>query len=151
MEKYCCGFGHRFWSYDKQNIEKIVRNLVEQEGVGVFMTGGMGDFDAAFSSAVRSIKVKHKEIRLWLIKPYFSNELNTDQEYYRQMYDEVIIPMELADVHYKAAIGQRNRWMINKCDYVISGVVRDFGGAYTAIKYAEKQGKILIKTNPLSD
>ena len=101
MEKYCCGFGHRFWSYDKQNIEKIVRNLVEQEGVGVFLTGGMGDFDAAFSSAVRSIKVKHKEIRLWLIKPYFSNELNTDQEYYRQMYDEVIIPMELADVQRK--------------------------------------------------
>lgn len=105
MKKYCYGFGHRFWSYDKQRLEEIVRNLVEQEGVEIFMTGGMGDFDGAFSSAVRSIKIKHKEIRLWLIKPYFSNELNMEQEYYRQMFDEVVIPMELADVHYKQQSG----------------------------------------------
>ena len=59
---------------------------------------------------------------MWFFKPYFSNELNTGQEYYRQMYDEVVVPMELADVRYKAAIGRRNRWM-------------------TAIKYAEKQRK----------
>lgn len=44
----------RFWSYDGRELKEIILNLVEREGAEVFMTGGMGDFDATFSSAVRA-------------------------------------------------------------------------------------------------
>lgn len=67
------------------------------------------------------------------------------------MFNEVVIPMKLADVHYKAATGQRNRRMIDKYDYIISGIVSNFGGEHMVIKYAEKQGNVIIKTNPLSN
>lgn len=43
--------------------------------------------------------------------------------------------------HPKAAIGMRNRLMVDKSDFVIGCIYRDYGGAYTALKYAEKQKK----------
>ena len=60
------------------------------------------------------------------------------------MYDEVIIPDVVAGVHPKTAITKRNKWMVEESDYIISYVTRDFGGAYTAIKYATKLGKKII-------
>ena len=108
------------------------------------MTGGMGDFDGMFSSAVRTLKRKYADINLLLVKPYFSGELNTNKEYYEYMYDEVIIPDVVAGVHPKSAITKRNRWMVEKSDIILYYIQRDFGGAYTAIKYATKLGKKTI-------
>ena len=108
------------------------------------MTGGMGDFDGKFASAVRTLKRKYPDIKLLLIKPYFSGELNTNKEYYKYMYDEVVIPDVVASVHPKSAITKRNRWMVEESDFIVSYVTRDFGGAYTAIKYATKLGKKTI-------
>lgn len=145
MKKLCYGFGHRDLYCDISGINNVIHELVMIKGVDTFLTGGMGDFDSAFSAAVRKVKTKNPSVRLWLIKPYFSNEINTNREYYEYSYDEVIIPDQLAQVHFKSAIAQRNKWMIDQCDYVISGIYRDFGGAYTAIQYAEKKNKIIIE------
>ena len=146
MGGYCCGFGHReFYRNVKNELQTIIERLIEKEGITVFLTGGMGEFDSLFSSAVRSCKIQHKEIQLILVKPYFSNKLNTEKENYAYLYDDVIIPCELADCHYKSAITKRNRWMAERSDIVISGVYRDFGGAYDAVKYAEKLSKRIIE------
>ena len=74
-----------------------------------------------------------------------SNELNTNKEYYNCMYDDIIIPDELAFVHYKSAITKRNRWMIDNSDVVIVYVIRNHGGAYDAMRYAERQNKTIIR------
>lgn len=60
------------------------------------------------------------------------------------MYDDVIIPTELMGIHYKGAIKARNRWIVDNSDIVIGYSIRDYGGAYTALKYAEKLGKKTI-------
>jgi len=85
-----------------------------------------------------------KQITLVLVLPYFSQELNTNKEYYEQFYDDVVIPSELADVHYKAVITKRNRWLIEQSDILIAFVYRNFGGAYTTINYAIKKEKQVI-------
>ena len=72
------------------------------------------------------------------------NELNDNKEYYEASFDDVVIPMELAEVHYKSAITQRNRWMIDRSDYLIAFVYRNFGGAYETMKYAKKKEGIVI-------
>ena len=61
------------------------------------------------------------------------------------MYDDVIIPPELIGVHYKAAIKARNRWMIDNSDVVMAYTIRDYGGAFDAMKYAIKNGRNVIK------
>ena len=140
----CCGFGHR------DVLEKIddavyaaVLKAVER-GCDIFYTGAMGEFDSLFSSAVRKVKKTYPEIKLICVKPYFTNDLNTNREYYELLYDDVIIPDELADIHPKAAIKYRNRWMIDHSNIILIYTKRTYGGAYEARKYAERIGKEVV-------
>lgn len=79
-----------------------------------------------------------------IVPPYMYNKRNTEKAYYEYCYDEIIIPEELCTVHYKAAIQKRNRWMVDRADYLTAYLFRDFGGAYEAVKYAKRQGKSKI-------
>ena len=140
----CCGFGHR------DVLEKIddavyaaVLKAAEQ-GCDIFYTGAMGEFDSLFSSAVRKVKKTYPKIKLICVKSYFTNDLNTNGEYYAALYDDVFIPDELADIHPKAAIKYRNRWMIDHSDIVLIYTKRTYGGAYEARKYAERIGKEVV-------
>lgn len=145
MEKCCSAFGHsNFYANVQDVLRDIVSELVTEYEVTVFMTGGIGNFDAGFCQTVREIKALIKDVQLILVKPYFSNELNTNREYYNTFFDDVVVPNELLGVHYKSAIQKRNRWMVDRSDFVISGVYRDFGGAFQTIQYASKAGKKVI-------
>lgn len=143
--KACCGFGHRNVF---ENISSKLDNAVEEaiaQGCEIFYTGAMGDFDSLFSSAVRSAKKVYPHIKLIGVKPYFTNDINTDKDYYAALYDDIIIPDELAGIHPKAVIKARNRWIIDNSDIVLIYTVRNFGGAYEAKRFAERNGKRLIK------
>lgn len=142
-----CGcFGHResFKNYEKEIMTTLEDLIIENNEV-VFITGGMGQIDNLFSSTVRSLKRKYKKIRLLLVTPYLTNNLNKNKNYYDEMYDEIVVPNELVGVHYKAAIKQRNRWIVEHCNVIIDCTYRDFGGTYTAIQYAKKAGKKVVK------
>ena len=144
VKKACCGFGHRN-VFDNTNVElDNAINTAIQQGCTVFYTGAMGEFDSLFSTAVRKAKRTYPHIKLICVKPYFTNDINTDRDYYTVMYDDVIIPDELAGVHYKAAIKARNRWMIDNSDIVIAYTIWDYGGTYEAQRYAEKKSKSII-------
>lgn len=58
-------------------------------------------------------------------------------------YDEVIIPTS-SDCHFKAAIRERNKWLVENCDMLIVYIKRDYGGAYKCYKYAQKLGVSII-------
>lgn len=145
--KACCGFGHRevFENISGQVEEAVL--LAIKNGCEIFYTGAMGQFDSLFSSAVRKAKKTYPHIKLICVKPYFTNDINTDRDYYTSMYDDVIIPDELAGIHYKAAIKARNHWMIDNSEIVIVYTIRDHGGAYEARRYAEKKSKRIISIN----
>lgn len=143
--KACCGFGHRNVF---ENISSKLDNAVEEaiaQGCEMFYTGAMGEFDSLFSSAVRSAKKTYPHIKLICVKPYFTNDINTNGEYYASLYEDIIIPDEIADVHPKAAIKARNRWIIDNSDIVLIYTVRNYGGAYDALRYAERKSKCIIK------
>ena len=128
----CCGFGHRDVL---EKIDDAVYAAVlkaAERGCDIFYTGAMGEFDSLF------------KIKLICVKPYFTNDLNINGEYYSALYDDVIIPDELADIHPKAAIKYRNRWMIDHSDIVLIYTKRTYGGAYEARKYAERIGKEVV-------
>ncbi len=144
----CTFLGHRevYQSGIEARLEAEVEKLLKADSEFLFLTGGMGQFDSMGANAVRAVKRRHKEkrITLALVLPYMSNRLNTDKEYYRFYYDQIIIPEKAANAHYKAAIQIRNRWMVDQADTVIAYICRDFGGAFTSVKYAERQGKLII-------
>ena len=140
----CCGFGHRDVL---EKIDDAVYAAVlkaAERGCDIFYTGAMGEFDSLFSSAVRKVKKTYPKIKLICVKPYFTNDLNTNGEYYAALYDDVFIPDELADIHPKAAIKYRNRWIIDHSDIILVYTKRTYGGAYEARRYAEKIGKEIV-------
>lgn len=146
MGKTCCGFGHRIVLW---NVESALRaslvELIENQGVTRFLTGGMGEFDELFAKTVRALREQYPQILLSLVYPYLTKSLNARRDILASTYDEIIIPAELDGAHKKAAIPLRNRWMVKQSDVVISAVHRDFGGAYEAVTYAERQGIQIIK------
>ena len=104
----------------------------------------MGEFDSLFSAAVRKAKASHPNIKLICVKPYMTKDINRNGEYLFTLYDDIIIPTELADIHYKSVIKKRNELMVDYCDIIIGYVKRKDGGAYKALLYAKKRQKQTI-------
>ena len=144
VNKGCCGFGHReVFENISKTISSAVRTAAEQ-GCEIFYTGAMGRFDEMYSSEVRALKKDYPNIKLICVMPYMTNEINTQGDYLYTLYDDILIPTELADVHYKAAITKRNQWIIQRSDLVIVYTKRNYGGAYNAKRYAERMNKEII-------
>ena len=140
----CTFAGHRdvFQSNIPEKLDEAISKIIASgDDAFTFLVGNMGEFDSMCSSAVRKAKKKFsdKHISLELVLPYFSQELNTNKEHYNQSFDDIVIPAELAGVHYKAAITKRNQWMVEQSDYLVAYVYRDYGGAYATLRYAEKK------------
>ena len=122
-------------------VDAAIASILTKDMEFYFYSGGMGEFDKLCESAVRQAKADHKEleIKLVYVSPYMRNSFNTQRDYYEYYYDDVLIPMELAEAHYKGAITKRNRWMVDHADYLIAYIHRDHGGAYTTLRYAERK------------
>lgn len=144
----CTFAGHRevFLSSVNQDIDNALSELVQSEDDYMFYSGGMGDFDFMCEAAVRRLKKRcpHLNIRLNLVLPYMTNQINRDKDYYQSRFDDIIIPMDLMGVHYKSAIKKRNRWMVDRADKILAYIYRDFGGAFDTVKYAYRMGKPVL-------
>lgn len=144
----CTFAGHRevYGRNIESSIELAIESILRKDNSFVFYSGDMGEFDKMCSAAVRTAKRRHPEldIKLMVVLPYMMAKVNTDKDFYKNLYDDIIIPMELSDAHYKSAITKRNRWIIDRSDCLIAYVYRDFGGAYATLKYACRMKKEII-------
>lgn len=144
--KVCCCFGHREANGNlSDQLEVIIEHLIVNKGVKTFFTGGMGQFDRKFSVAVRAKQKTYPDIKLILVYPYMTRELTVNQKWYEANYDSILIPYELMGKHYKSAITERNQWLVNHSDYVVAHVYCTFGGAYQAVRYAERKNKEIYR------
>lgn len=138
-------FGHRKIDDLRLLDDKLmplVHELIQMNPYVSFFIGRNGEFDEYAASVIKRVqKISGKEnSEITLVLPYAT----ADMKYYEEYYDSVIIPESLYGVHPKSAITMKNRWMIDHSDVVIVNVERNCGGAYTAMKYAEKLQKKLI-------
>ena len=138
-------FGHRKL-YDLRQIDErlspLIKKLIQTKQYVAFLIGRHGEFDEYAASVIKRVQ---KEIGsdnndLTLVIPY----IVADIEYYEKYYDNVIIPEPVEGAHQKLAITLRNQWMVEQSDLVIVNVEHSKGGAYTAMKYAEKNNKKII-------
>ncbi len=128
----------------KEKVKEILIYLIEKKNISVFLSGGMGEFDGLCESLVIGLKDHYKDIKLCLIIPYLTKNILNNPQYYNSFYDEIIKPDFGEDIFPKYAIIKRNRYMVDNSDYIISYVIRDFGGAYKTLKYAEKSNINII-------
>ena len=141
--KACAFFGHRQYPYEvhRNAIKNSIVDLIENYGVTQFYSGGRGMFDCLCASIVHELKNSYPHIQNTLVFSY----LPTGKEEYGlpEKYDDSVYFLE-EKVPPRLAIIKTNEEMVNHADFILSGVVMDFGGAYTACEYAVKKGKKVI-------
>lgn len=148
MKNICCFIGHSSIVYSdelSQRVEDAILQVIK-EGVDTFYCGGYGDFDLLCAKVVNKLKSKYQNIKCIFVTPYinegYKNKLKSVKD--AGLYDEILYPpLELVLQRY--AISERNKFMINASDRIIVYIKYDFGGAYTAFKYAVNKGKSIIK------
>ena len=142
-------FGHREirnMSLIEEKLMPILCELITTKEYVEFLVGRDGDFDRIVSSSIRTAVGKYGcgNTSHILVLPYERADYRDNKAEFEAFYDEIQIYPESAEAHPKAAIGIRNRIMIDKSDLVICYIEHKSGGAYMAIKYAQKLKQHII-------
>ena len=137
MKVTCCGHREVICS-DKltRQLRFVLCDLIS-EGADTFLLGGYGVFDSMAAMAIRDLKSIYPHIRSTLVLAYL------DRDHNAELYDDTIYP-PLEGVPLRYAISQRNRWMVDASDVVVSYVAHSYGGAATTLRYAEQKKKRII-------
>jgi len=108
-----------------------------------FYLGRNGDFDIMAASVIKRLQKDFRDDNsvMILVLPYPVK----DYEYYEEYYNEIVIPKELYGVHPKAAIMERNRWMVANTDVLIAYIQNERGGTAACVHMAEQLGRKIIK------
>ncbi len=126
------------YGMDRQQITDAADQLIAM-GVTDFLCGGMGDFDWKCARAVYELKEKYPAIRSFLVIPYLTFNIRN-----RELFDDVIYPDGFEKYHFKAAITQRNRYMVKNAAFGICYITHGWGGAVKTFEYAKRQGLHLL-------
>lgn len=145
MDEYRVAFiGHR---HIKKRFEildelyKIATYLIGNKEFVEFLVGKNGEFDETAAAAVRKAQNefgKANSTLVW-VQPYKTAK----DEYAEKNYDEIIFPPELYNIHYKRAIEERNKWMVNRCDFLVA-YVEGNGNARKIFDYGVNSGKYFV-------
>ena len=140
-----CFFGHADYNYSletKDSLTLILKDYTEKFDCE-FLFGGYGRFDDLAYRCVKELCSQNR-ISAVFVTPYITESyLKNQLEYHKNKYDEVIYP-EIENTPLKFAITARNKWMVEQSDLVITYVNKNYGGAYSALKYARNKGKTII-------
>lgn len=145
-----CLFGHRIiedYITVEAKLYELLRIITQRESREIeFLIGRNGDFDQITASVIRKLKKEtgNENLFLTLVLPYETAELRNNTEAFESYYDSIEICEASADCNFKYAIVARNRDMVDRSDMVIVYVKNESGGAYQALKYAEKNQKRII-------
>lgn len=142
----CVFFGHRdFYSHMscESALKELISDLINKNEYTEFLVGRNGEFDRFVSSLIKLSADKygccnHAHV---LVLPYETAEYRLNCEEFKHYYDEIEI---FEASHYKTAITERNRYMIDRADLVVCYVNKVGGGAYKALCYARKRNKQII-------
>ena len=127
----------------EERLHELFWKLLRTKEYVEFYLGRNGDFDILAASVIKRLHKNYRDDNsaMILVLPYPVK----DYEYYKDYYDEIIIPDELHGVHPKAAITERNRWIVANSDMLIAYIRNKSGGTATCVRMAERLRRTVIK------
>ena len=138
--------GHADFKASEEYERKILNFLCKNVGnsPAQIYLGEYGNFDKFAYRCCKRYKETHPNILLIFVTPYITVEYQKNHiEPLRKIYDEIIYP-EIENRPLRFAIIYRNKWMIDKADYVICGIAHNWGGAYKTYQYAIRKKKFIF-------
>lgn len=122
----------------QEEIKDALRRLISM-GVTDFLCGGMGGFDWKCARAIYELKAEYPSLRSFLVIPYLTFNIQN-----RELFDDIIYPQGFEKYHFKAAIIQRNRYMVRNATYAICYITHGWGGAVKTYEYAKREWLYLL-------
>ena len=164
VEKTACFTGHRpqtltyLWDEQskesvklKDDIKRAIVELIEKYGVVHFISGMAIGVDMISAEIVLELKENHPEITLECAIPC-ETQANKWTEKYRNRYFSIIEMSDketLLQTHYtNDCMMKRNKYMVDKSDYVIAVWNGDASGTGNTVKYAKDKNKTIIQIKP---
>lgn len=177
MNKSCCFTGHRpdkLYGYDLRDkrysvlakrLKEELTNLIENEGVDTFISGGALGVDTVAFLTVHKLKEEYPHIRNILAAPFLKQDNNwfkqEDKLRYAKMkriadisinvdkIDDYKVKGVPEDIYHPAKMQKRNEYMVDNSDFVIAVWNGDKkGGTYNCVRYAEKVDKNILIIDP---
>ena len=147
MKKVCSFAGHS----KLRNSDEIYNSLLQKiervilcENVSEFRVGNYGEFDRLCAKAVRSLKENYPDIKLILVIPYLTSEININKQYYEKRFDEIIVAPIPQSTPKNLHIIKCNEYMVESSDFLIYYITNHTTGADRTVEYALKKGLFLI-------
>ena len=137
----CTFFGHKDYIEGiKPILKHTLIDLIENKNVDCFLVGNNGFFDSNVISTLTELQDEYIHIKFFVVLAYMpSNSI-----YFENITYKTIFPEGIENIPPKFAILHRNKWMLEKSEYVITFVRRPFGGAAKFYDMALKQRKQVI-------
>lgn len=138
----CTFFGHRDTPDSiRIPLTAVLEYLIQNTGVQEFYVGNQGNFDRLVYQALENLKPVYSQITYHVVLPYLPQK-KQEPSFYSP--ERTLFPEELEQVPPRYAISRRNRWMVQKADFVVCYLSRNYGGAAQFVRYAGKKGKHII-------
>lgn len=136
----CTFFGHRECPDTiKPALRKTIEMLITDHGVENFYVGNQGQFDACVRSTLRQLKIEYPNIRYAVVLAYMPVRRSEFDDF-----TDTVFPEGLETVHPRYAIDRRNKWMLERTDFVICCIQHPWGCAAQYVQAAVRQGKTVI-------
>lgn len=138
----CTFFGHRNVTKEIENkLRKTIIDLIENKNVDTFYVGNHGNFDFLVRKNLEQLCSIYPQIKYFIVLAYLpkSNDFLNKAYYSRTIYAD-----GLENTPLKFAIIKRNRWMIDKSDYVVTCVQHNLSNASQFEELSKRKGKIVI-------
>ena len=135
--------GHADFSKSAEYEKKILDFLEERVGnqPADMYLGGYGSFDSFAYDCCKKYKQTHPNVALVFVTPYLSvGYRKNHSEREKAGYDSILYP-EIEEKPKRYAIAYRNKYMVEKADYVVAYITHDWGGAYKTYQYAKRKKK----------
>ena len=134
-------FGHRSYPYapHRNKLRAIIVDLIENQGVTEFYNGLRGDFDRLCADIVYELMGNYPTIKNILVLSYHPREGFVLPKCFNEsvyLLEKPVLP--------KFAITYTNQAIVEKVDFIVSGVALHSGGAWSACDYARRKGKPII-------
>ena len=121
MLKVCCFIGHRTINESDELEDKlysVVKNLIEKEGVSIFLFGSKSQFDELCLEVVTNMKTIYPHIQRIYVRAEFPHINDDYKNYLLKRYDNTFYPATLFNAG-RAVYIKRNEIMIDKSDILV--------------------------------
>ena len=136
----CTFIGHRDTPKCVQPIlREVLVELITKKGVNEFYIGTHGKFDNIVLTTLKELKKEFLHINYTNVLAYITGGKEDFQKY-----ENTVFPNVLENTPPRFAIIKRNKWMIEKSDYVVCYVWQTLTNAVEFLEFAKRKGKKII-------